>query len=109
MRFIYGFDLKFSDEQLAIVKSFIDWHCRRRSNSLLAVHACVHCGHCGIRLTPVVIIGFGCFAGCEVFLKAHGVLSHQGLVGLAQLNFYSGLFVIETFNFIFNLSLISEY
>jgi len=105
--FIFRFNLKFSDEQLAIIESLIDWHGRRRSDSLLTVDAGVHCGH-SLILLYVVLVGSGCFARGEVLLEAHGVLPHQGLVGLAQLNFDSGLFVVEAFNFVFHLSLISE-
>ena len=72
---------------------------------MLTVDAGVHCV-----ILPIEInfIRCGCFARCKVFLKTHSILSYQGLVGLTQLNFNTRLFVIEAFNFVFYLALISK-
>jgi hypothetical protein len=63
MRLVLRLELQLPDDQLVIVESFVDWHCRRRSISLLTVDACVHGV---IQLIRMHIIG--CFAGSEVFL-----------------------------------------
>ena len=63
MRLILRLELQLPNDQLVIVESFVDRHCRRRSISLLTVDACVHCV---IQLTRMHVVG--CFAGSEVFL-----------------------------------------